>query len=153
MTASRHARDNLPMTWIDSHCHLDAAEFANDRDAVRQAARAAGVHTCVIPAVEAANFDAVRLLALQHGDVYALGIHPLYTPQAQEADLQILSNALQQHQADPRLVAVGEIGLDGFVPGLDMARQQLFYKAQAEARATTRLAGHLACAAKCRLAA
>ena len=118
------------MTWIDSHCHLDAAEFAPDRDAVRQAARAVGVHTCVIPAVHAAHFDAVRQLAHQHGDVYALGIHPLFTPQAPEADLQTLAEALQQHRADQRLVAVGEIGLDGFVPGLDMARQQLFYKAQ-----------------------
>ena len=130
MTAYRYARDNLPMTWIDSHCHLDAPEFAADRDAVRLVARQAGVGTCVIPAVEVANFEAVRLLAHQHGDVYALGMHPLYTPQASEADLHTLSEALQQYASDPRLVAVGEIGLDGFVPGLDMARQQLFYKAQ-----------------------
>ena len=125
-----YAHDNRVMPWIDSHCHLDASEFAADRDAVRQSARLAGVVTCVIPAVEAANFDVVRQLAHQHGDVYALGIHPLYTPQASEADLQRLNVALQQHRADPRLVAVGEIGLDGFVPGLDMARQQLFYQAQ-----------------------
>ena len=118
------------MTWIDSHCHLDAAEFAPDRDAVRQAARAVGVHTCVIPAVHAAHFDKVRRLAHQHGDVYALGIHPLFTPQATDADLQTLAEALQQHRADPRLVAVGEIGLDGFVPGLDMALQQHHYQAQ-----------------------
>jgi TatD DNase family protein len=76
------------MNWIDSHCHLDAHEFAADRDAVRAAARAAGVTSCVIPAVEASNFDTVRALAHQHGDVYALGIHPMYTPQAVEADLQ-----------------------------------------------------------------
>jgi TatD DNase family protein len=118
------------MNWIDSHCHLDANEFTADRDAVRAAARAAGVATCVIPAVEASNFDTVRLLAHQHGDVYALGIHPMYTPQAAESDLQTLDAHLQQHRNDPRLVAVGEIGLDGFVPGLDMARQQMFYKAQ-----------------------
>ena len=130
MTACRYARDNLPMTWIDSHCHLDAPEFAADRDAVRSAARQAGVGTCVIPAVEVANFESVRLLAHQHGDVYALGIHPLFTPQASQDDLQTLALALQQYAEDPRLVAVGEIGLDGFVPGLDMARQQLFYKAQ-----------------------
>jgi TatD DNase family protein len=125
-----YANDNRVMNWIDSHCHLDAPEFAADRDAVRQAARSVGVQTCVIPAVKAANFDAVRQLAHLHGDVYALGIHPLYTPQASESDLQTLNVALQQHRADPRLVAVGEIGLDGFVPGLDMVRQQLFYKAQ-----------------------
>ena len=130
MTACRYARDNLPMTWIDSHCHLDAPEFAADRDAVRWAARQAGVGTCVIPAVEVANFESVRLLAHQHGDVYALGIHPLFTPQASQDDLQTLVLALQQYAEDPRLIAVGEIGLDGFVPGLDMARQQLFYKPQ-----------------------
>lgn len=118
------------MNWIDSHCHLDAAEFANDRDAVREAARAAGVQTCVIPAVEVHHFEGVRQLAHQHGDVYALGIHPLYTPQAQDHHLAVLQEALHTHGPDPRLVAVGEIGLDGFVPGLDMARQQLFYKAQ-----------------------
>jgi TatD DNase family protein len=118
------------MPWIDSHCHLDAAEFAPDRDAVRQAARALGVQTCVIPAVEASHFDAVRMLAHQHGDVYALGIHPLFTPQASQTDLHTLAEALQQHRTDSRLVAVGEIGLDGFVPGLDMARQQLFYQSQ-----------------------
>jgi len=122
------------MTWIDSHCHLDAAEFAPDRDAVRQAARAVGVHTCVIPAVQAAHFDAVRQLAHQHGDVYALGIHPLFTPQAREADLQTLDQALTHHRADPRLVAVGEIGLDYFVPEVQASplreRQEDFYRAQ-----------------------
>ena len=118
------------MNWIDSHCHLDAHEFAADRDAVRAAARAAGVTSCVIPAVEVSNFDTVRLLAHQHGELSALGIHPMYTPQAAEADLLVLDAQLQQHRSDPRLVAVGEIGLDGFVPGLDMVRQQLFYKGQ-----------------------
>ncbi|ODU58032.1 MAG: DNAase [Comamonadaceae bacterium SCN 68-20] len=116
--------------WIDTHCHLDAPEFASDVDAVRAQARAAGVAHCVIPAVERAQWDAVRQLAHRHGDSYALGIHPLYTPQAADEDLEALAAALQRHQADPRLVAVGEIGLDGFVPGLDPARQWRFYRAQ-----------------------
>jgi len=118
------------MDWIDSHCHLDAAEFDADRDQVRASARAAGVGRCVLPAVEVANFDTVRLLAHQHADVYALGIHPLYTPQAREEDVQTLDQQLHLHRHDPRLVAVGEIGLDGWLPGLDMARQQWFYTAQ-----------------------
>ena len=116
--------------WIDTHCHLDAPEFAPDVDAVRAQARAAGVAHCVIPAVERAQWDAVRQLAQRHGDSYALGIHPLYTPQAADEDLEALAAALARHQADPRLVAVGEIGLDGFVPGLDPARQWRFYRAQ-----------------------
>jgi TatD DNase family protein len=84
----------------------------------------------VWPAVQAADFERVRKLATAHGDAYALGIHPLFTPQAQEQDLHALDQALTQAQGDPHLVAVGEIGLDGFVPGLDMARQQHFYRAQ-----------------------
>ena len=116
--------------WIDTHCHLDAPEFAADLPAVRARARQAGVGLCVWPAVQAADFERVRALATAHGDAYALGIHPLFTPQAQEQDLHALDQALTQAQGDPHLVAVGEIGLDGFVPGLDMARQQHFYRAQ-----------------------
>ena len=128
--------------WIDTHCHLDAAEFNADRDAVRQHAAAQGVAHCVIPAVERSNWDTVRLLAHHYGDSYALGIHPLYTGHAEENDLQALEKTLEQHHADPRLVAIGEIGLDFFAPGppgargpsvgpeLDAARQQHFYRAQ-----------------------
>jgi TatD DNase family protein len=116
--------------WIDTHCHLDAAEFDADRDAVRQSARAAGVTRCVIPAVHAAHWAEVAKLAERHGDAYALGIHPLYVPQAQEADLLALDLALTERRDDPRLVAVGEIGLDFFVPELcspDMRERQWFF--------------------------
>ena len=116
--------------WIDTHCNPDAPEFAIDLPAVRARARRAGVGLCVWPAVQAADFDRVRALATAHCDAYALGIHPLFTPNAQEQDLHTLDQALTQAQGDPHLVAVGEIGLDGFVPGLDMVRQQHFYRAQ-----------------------
>ena len=116
--------------WIDTHCHLDAPEFTADLPAVRARARQAGVGLCVWPAVRAADFERVQALATAHGDAYALGIHPLFTPRATEQDLQALEQALNQAQGDPHLVAVGELGLDGFVPGLDMARQQHFYRAQ-----------------------
>ena len=120
--------------WVDSHCHLDAAEFDPDRAEVRTQARATGVGHCVIPAVEVANFDTVRSLAHQYGDSYCLGIHPLYVPRASESDLQVLEAALVQHHEDPRLVAVGEIGLDFFVPALCASplreKQEFFYRAQ-----------------------
>ncbi|CAM4053672.1 TatD family hydrolase [Roseateles saccharophilus] len=116
--------------WIDTHCHLDAAEFDADRDGVVARARAAGLTQIVIPAVEAANFDSVRLLAIRQGFAYALGIHPLYVMRASEGDLAVLAEALATHHIDPRLVAVGEIGLDFFVPGLDAATQQHFYVEQ-----------------------
>ena len=116
--------------WIDTHCHLDAAEFHPDRDAVRAAARAAGVGHLVIPAVQRSDWRAVMALAHRHGDSYALGIHPLYTPQAQEGDVAALRTLLQEVQGDPHLVAVGEIGLDFFVPGLNAQRQIWFYEQQ-----------------------
>jgi TatD DNase family protein len=120
----------MPPVWIDTHCHLDAAEFDADRDAVAARAAAAGVAMQVLPAVTAANFDSVRELAHRHRLAYALGIHPLYVDRAQEADLDKLAQALLQHRDDPRLVAVGEIGLDWFVPGMDRERQQRFFLAQ-----------------------
>lgn len=116
--------------WIDTHCHLDAPEFDADRLQVRVDARAQGVGLCVYPAVERSNFDTVRALAHETGDAYALGIHPHYTPAATEADLLTLDALLTQHGADPRLVALGEIGLDYFVPGLDAAKQEHFYREQ-----------------------
>jgi len=116
--------------WIDTHCHLDAAELAPDVAAVRARAASRGVAHCVLPAVAVANFDAVRALAHQFGDSYALGIHPLCTPGAADGDLAALDDALTRHAGDPRLVAVGEIGLDYFMPGLDDARQQHFYREQ-----------------------
>ncbi len=122
--------DNPPQMWIDSHCHLDATEFEGDRDAVIERARAAGVARLVIPAVNAASFVRVRCLAHEAGLAYALGIHPLYVDRAADDDLDKLSQALQACKDDPRLVAVGEIGLDHFVPGGDRERQERFYMAQ-----------------------
>jgi TatD DNase family protein len=106
--------------WIDTHCHLDATEFSADRDAVAAAAVAAGVTKIVVPAVEVANFAAVRQCCQRYpGCLPAYGIHPMYTPQATDADLDVLRDWLQRE----RPVAVGEIGLDHFVEGLDPARQ------------------------------
>jgi TatD DNase family protein len=116
--------------WIDTHCHLDAPEFDADRDAVLARARAANVGLQVLPAVAVSNFDTVRELAHAHGLAYALGIHPLYVGASQDDDLDRLADALARHRDDPRLVAVGEIGLDHFVPGLDLVRAERFYLAQ-----------------------
>ena len=123
--------------WIDTHCHLDATEFGADHAlmfSARERAAERGVGLCVIPAVARFNFDTVRTLAHRLGDAYALGIHPLCVPKALDDDLTALDAALTAHRDDPRLVAVGEIGLDFFVPELctpEMReRQAHFYRAQ-----------------------
>jgi TatD DNase family protein len=123
--------------WTDTHAHLDAPEFGPDHGlalAARAEAAQRGVTRCVIPAVLRSNFDTVRALAHRLDDAYALGIHPLFVPQASEDDLRALDEALTAHRDDPRLVAVGEIGLDHFVPALNTPaareRQTYFYRAQ-----------------------
>lgn len=123
--------------WIDTHCHLDAPEFGENHAlarTLRAQAATKDVAMCVIPAVAVANFDTVRQLAHSTGDAYALGIHPLFVPRAQESDLVQLDAALTRWRDDPRLVAIGEIGLDLFVPALTepamLERQQYFYREQ-----------------------
>jgi TatD DNase family protein len=121
-------------SWIDTHCHLDAAEFHADAPAVRARARQAGVGRLVIPGVAVGNFQAVRELAHLGGDAYALGIHPLFVAQSVDADLATLDAELTLRLDDPRLVAVGEIGLDFFVPELQQSplreKQDFFYREQ-----------------------
>lgn len=118
--------------WTDTHCHLDAGEFDADRAQVVMRARSAGVQQLVLPAVAPFDFDTVRALAHQHRLAYALGIHPLFTPPLEDAALDVLAAALRAQAGDVRLVALGEIGLDHFVPGLDHAKQERFYVAQLE---------------------
>jgi TatD DNase family protein len=124
-------------TWLDTHCHLDAPEFDADRAEVIERAVAAGVGLMVIPAVTPSTFESARLAAQQCQGAYALGIHPLYVRAMPEREaLAQLAQALDMHAADPQLVAVGEIGLDHFVPELQgedsKALQERLYAAQLE---------------------
>lgn len=121
--------------WIDTHCHLDAHEFGAESVAVARRAGDAGVSMIVIPAVECANFSAVRDLAHAAPNAcYTLGIHPIYIPQAGEADLDRLRTAVQSALADPRFVGIGEIGLDFFIPMLCepamRKKQERFFREQ-----------------------
>jgi TatD DNase family protein len=125
------------MLWIDTHCHLDAAEFHGFQSVAgvfRADAAIKNVAHCVYPAVHPANFKAVTELAHAHGDSYALGIHPMYVKDATEHDLKLLDEELAVQVADPRLVAVGEIGLDFFVSELKVSplreKQIHFYREQ-----------------------
>ena len=102
---------------IDTHCHLDAAEFDADRDVVALQAKQAGVQMIVIPAVEPSNFQKVIALSRQHPHCcYALGMHPMYIEQASPSHIKALGDLVEQTlQTENKLVAIGEIGLDFFV--------------------------------------
>lgn len=112
---------------IDTHCHLDAAEFDVDRDSIAQAALQAGVGCIVVPAVERANVAAVLQLCARHAFcVPALGIHPMYVQRAVPEDIAALRSLL----AEAKPVAVGEIGLDFFVPQPDVVQQEWYFVEQ-----------------------
>ena len=121
--------------WIDTHCHLDAPEFANSLPDIIRGAAKNNVTAILLPAVKAADCSAVKELTHQYSDdipglVYTLGIHPLYTNQAQEGDIAILEERVMNSLSDPRFVGIGEIGLDYFVEGLDPRKQEFFFNAQ-----------------------
>lgn len=111
---------------IDTHCHLDAPEFDGWRDACVADARSAGVTRLVVPAIRRDNFADVLALREQYGCLVAFGLHPMYLSSHREADLAILADWLVAHQAQ----AVGEIGLDGYDPALDMAQQEALFAGQ-----------------------
>ena len=112
---------------IDTHCHLDALEFEPDRDEVAARARAAGVEKMVVPGVERNGFNAVLATCERYpGCIPALGIHPLYVGRARTEDLAVLREMIARY----RPAAVGEIGLDFFVPDYDRERQEYYFAEQ-----------------------
>lgn len=99
-----------PAMLVDSHCHLVFRQFDGDLMEVvgrwRQAGVAALVHACVEPS----EIPAIRELANQLPELrYAVGVHPLDTGKWQATTAAVLREAAL---ADPRVVAVGELGLD-----------------------------------------
>ena len=104
------------MEQIDTHCHVDVPAFDPDRDRVIASARAAGVAGLVVPAIDAAGWARLLELCASQGGLYpALGMHPVYLAAHSDEHLGDLERLLDV----ARPVAVGEIGLDFFVDGLD----------------------------------
>jgi TatD DNase family protein len=119
---------------IDTHCHLDAAEYDPDRDAVAERALCAGVERVIVPAVAAFNFQSTIDCRRYPGVEVALGLHPMYVHVHRDEHLAQLDDAIRRHQP----VAVGEIGLDRFQsridrPGVheeDFEQQEFFFVEQ-----------------------
>ena len=123
------------LAWIDTHCHLDAPEFKATSLQIITTARHSGVQAILLPTVQASDWDQASNLVAElskqiPGLVYTLGIHPLYINRAQESDLDLLKNQIEQSLSDPHFVGIGEIGLDYFVEGLDPQRQEYFFHGQ-----------------------
>ena len=117
------------MELFDSHCHIDVAEFDDDRQQVLTEARRAGVAGMLVPGVQRATWPALLTLCDSDPNLYpALGLHPVYLDAHHDEDLP----ALAEQIARTRPLAVGEIGLDWYVDGLDRERQQHLLEAQLE---------------------
>jgi len=120
------------MNIIDTHCHLDAAEFDADRDQALNEAIASGVSAIVIPAVTPDNFAHVAALSQQYLQCcYALGMHPMYVDNISPSDVARLSALVSETMAqENKLVAIGEIGLDFYVTKQNKETQEYFFSEQ-----------------------
>ncbi|MEI7456985.1 MAG: TatD family hydrolase [Nitrosomonadales bacterium] len=117
----------MSIVLIDTHCHLDAAEFAGKQTELLMAAQNAGISRIVVPSVTRASFAGVSALCDQHPACSAaFGIHPMFVDEATPDDLVVLRETLLT--CSP--VAVGEIGLDFFVRSDTRAKQEYFFVEQ-----------------------
>lgn len=112
---------------IDSHAHLDDASFDPDRGAMFERAAQAGVRRWVVPAIDRGNWEAIEhLCATREGVHAAYGLHPMFLANHRDEHLDELPAWLER----TRPVAVGEIGLDFYVEGLDPDRQRTIFERQ-----------------------
>ncbi|AQZ95640.1 TatD family hydrolase [Halopseudomonas phragmitis] len=122
---------------IDSHCHLDRLDLTahnGSLDAALDAARARGIGKFLCIGVDAANAPTVKALAERYVDVYcSVGIHPLDLSRSEPTDLQWLIQAL----AHPRVVAIGETGLDYHYEPELAAQQQASFRCHLQAAQQT----------------
>src|SRR5690606_806876 len=115
------------MQLVDTHCHLDVAEFDADRDAVIARARAAGVSRQVVPAIAAAGWPGLREACRSAPGLYpAYGLHPVFLDRHAPRDLEALRHWVEREQP----VAIGECGLDFFIEDLDRTAQAGYFDAQ-----------------------
>lgn len=112
---------------VDTHCHLNAEAYAEDRAAVIARAQMQGVTRVIIPATELESGEEARILAEQHTGIYfAVGFHPNSTASATSEDLE----RVESQAAHPKVVAIGEIGLDYYRDWSPKAQQWTFFEAQ-----------------------
>lgn len=112
---------------VDTHVHLDIAAFADDRTQVIARATAASVDAMIVPAVDARSWLPISELCRTHAQIHpAYGLHPMFLAQHAPADVDALSAWLDREPA----VAIGEIGLDFHVPGLDHDLQRQYFQRQ-----------------------
>ncbi|POD50057.1 TatD family hydrolase [Pseudomonas syringae] len=121
----------MKVTLIDTHTHLDFADFDADRAQVLDNCLALGVQRMVVLGVYQRNWQRLWELTEANPSLYAaFGMHPVYIDEHRIAHLTELGDWLTRLKGHPQLCAVGEIGLDYYVEQPDRARQQALFDAQ-----------------------
>ena len=119
----------MPISLIDTHCHIDFADFDHDRDQVIKAAGEAQVKDIIVPAVAHQSWQRTAEICTQYPQCHlALGLHPMFIDEHQPHHLTSLNEAIEEHSP----IAVGEIGLDFYFPDqkLNREKQMLFFTKQ-----------------------
>lgn len=112
---------------IDSHSHIDTAQFDPDRHGVIARARAAGVREQIVPSIAKSGWEHLRQVCHEHTGLHpAYGLHPMFLDQHEPRHLHDLAKIIEHD----RPVAIGECGLDYFVEGLDRDQQRRYFSAQ-----------------------
>jgi len=114
------------MNIIDTHCHLDVADFEPDRNDVLERCRALGITQIIVPAIESATWPNLLKLCSEKGLYPALGLHPVFINQHHADDIQKLEQLLET--VTP--IAIGEIGLDFYLKELGQKQQLTLFEAQ-----------------------
>ncbi len=126
-----------PEKHLDTHCHLDAAEFAGKREKIITAARRAGVCRFIVPGVALTDWQRLHDIAARFSGVYtAPGVHPLFTEGLTPPEV---TAALEKQLALPKVVAIGEIGLDAYQSSSQIDMQIPLFKAQTELAISAKL--------------
>lgn len=121
------------MPWVDTHCHLDFPDFDHDRDQVLQACRQQGVQRLVLAAISRQHWSRLWQLvdSTEQPQLYGtLGLHPYFLAEHQPSDLALLRQQLAARADHPKLCALGEIGLDFYLPELDREQQVYYFTEQ-----------------------
>lgn len=119
------------MQLIDTHTHLDFSEFDADRPQILAGSRALGVESMVVLGVYQSNWQSVWDLIQTDSQLYAaFGLHPVYINEHRPEHMIELGQWLSRLAGHPQVCAVGEIGLDYFLPELDRQIQQQLFEAQ-----------------------
>lgn len=119
------------MRYIDTHTHLDCPDFDADRDKVISNAKSVGVERILVMGITASNWDRLWQLVLSDTALFgAFGLHPIFLDAHQDEHIDGLQQRLATLVDHPQCCAVGEIGLDYFLPELNRERQQALLEAQ-----------------------